>query len=262
MAFTAITALITGSEAVSAALVLSAMAEVGTAMTVVGAVTGSKDLMKLGGIIGLVGGVGGMVNGAMGAAATESAYSGFGAAGRAEVAGGAGASALEAGAAGAAPAAGAEGIGMGAGAGNELGIAPNAPQLQGTTPASAAARSAPSATPASAAATPGGAVAPGTPSAPGAPSGPADVGKAFETNAANGDSFFGKVTSFAKNNKELVNNGVKLIGGALQGAQEADQFDRKLGLEQDQFDYKKAQNANVTNGQLQSRPGIIQLQKV
>jgi hypothetical protein len=68
MAFTAIVALAAGAE-VTAPLVLAAVAEVGTAMTVVGAVTGSKDLMKVGGIMGLVGGVGGMVAGAAGGAA-------------------------------------------------------------------------------------------------------------------------------------------------------------------------------------------------
>jgi hypothetical protein len=40
-------------------MVLTAVAEVGTALTVVGAVTGNKDMMKVGGVMGLVGGVGG-----------------------------------------------------------------------------------------------------------------------------------------------------------------------------------------------------------
>lgn len=69
MAFSAVAALVAG-EAVTTTLVLSAMAEIGTAMTIVGAATGSKSLMKVGGVIGLVGGVGGMINGAMSGAAT------------------------------------------------------------------------------------------------------------------------------------------------------------------------------------------------
>lgn len=64
MAFTGIAALVAG-EVATTALVLSAIAEVGLAMSVVGAVTGSKDLMKIGGVMSLVGGIGGMVNGAM-----------------------------------------------------------------------------------------------------------------------------------------------------------------------------------------------------
>ena len=71
MAFTAVTALV-AAETVTATMVLAAAAQIGTAMTIVGAVTGSKDLMKLGGTMALVGGIGGMAAGAMsGAAAGE-----------------------------------------------------------------------------------------------------------------------------------------------------------------------------------------------
>jgi len=71
MAFTAVTALV-AAETVTATMVLAAVAQVGTALTIVGAVTGSKDLMKLGGTMALVGGIGGMAAGAMsGAAAAE-----------------------------------------------------------------------------------------------------------------------------------------------------------------------------------------------
>lgn len=75
MAFAAIGALIAGAE-VTAPLVLGSIAEVGTAMTVVGAITGSKDLMKVGGVMGLVGGVGGFVAGGMGAGADAAAAGG------------------------------------------------------------------------------------------------------------------------------------------------------------------------------------------
>jgi hypothetical protein len=67
MAFTGVAALFGAAEAgaaISAGMVLSAVAEVGTAMTVVGAVTGSKDLMKVGGIMGAVGGIGSFMAGA------------------------------------------------------------------------------------------------------------------------------------------------------------------------------------------------------
>ena len=72
MAFTAVTALV-AAETVNAAMVLAAVAQIGTAMTIVGAVTGSKDLMKLGGTMALVGGIGGMAAGAMSGAAADAA---------------------------------------------------------------------------------------------------------------------------------------------------------------------------------------------
>lgn len=67
MAFVGIAALAEGT--VTAATVLSAVAEIGTVMSVVGAVTGNKDLMKIGGVMGLVGGIGGLAAGGLGAAA-------------------------------------------------------------------------------------------------------------------------------------------------------------------------------------------------
>lgn len=71
MAFTAITAIAAGEAAITAATVLTAIAEVGTIMTVVGTVTGSEDLMKMGAVMGLVGGIGSMAMGAAsGAVAT------------------------------------------------------------------------------------------------------------------------------------------------------------------------------------------------
>ena len=72
MAELAVVALFAGEAAVTAATVLTAVAEVGTAMSIVGAVTGNKDLIKIGGTMALVGGVGSMAAGAMsGAAAGE-----------------------------------------------------------------------------------------------------------------------------------------------------------------------------------------------
>lgn len=62
MAETAIVAILAGSEAVTTALVLTAVTEVGVAMSVVGMVTGNEDLMNVGATLGLVGGVGGLIN--------------------------------------------------------------------------------------------------------------------------------------------------------------------------------------------------------
>jgi hypothetical protein len=72
MAFTAVVAL-ASAETVTAVMVLAAVAEVGTAMTIVGAVTGNKELTKIGGTMALVGGIGGMAAGAMGAATDAAA---------------------------------------------------------------------------------------------------------------------------------------------------------------------------------------------
>lgn len=68
-------------EGATAAVILTAIAEVGVAMTVVGTVTKSKELTQLGGAMSLVGGVGGIVNGlATGALGTGAAAAGGGAA--------------------------------------------------------------------------------------------------------------------------------------------------------------------------------------
>lgn len=49
----------------TAAVIFTAVSEVGMAMSVVGAVTGNKDLMKIGGVLGLAGGIGGAAAGGM-----------------------------------------------------------------------------------------------------------------------------------------------------------------------------------------------------
>lgn len=70
MAFATIAAAVTANTAITATMIFAAVAEVGTILTVVGAVTGDKDLMKIGGTIGLIGGVGGLASGAMGLGAS------------------------------------------------------------------------------------------------------------------------------------------------------------------------------------------------
>ena len=68
-----VSAVVTAFEVGTVASVLTAVSYVGLATTVVGAVTGNKNLMKIGGEIGLVGGIGGLVNGAIGGAASAGA---------------------------------------------------------------------------------------------------------------------------------------------------------------------------------------------
>lgn len=73
-----VSAVATAIELGTLAAALTAVATVGTAMTVVGVVTHSKELTKIGGIMALVGGAGGLVNGAL--TATAGAAAGAGAA--------------------------------------------------------------------------------------------------------------------------------------------------------------------------------------
>lgn len=73
MAFTAVIGLAAGTTAVTVVTVAAAVVEIGVALTIVGAVTGNKTLMKVGGIMTLVGGGVGLIAGAGGAAAGAAA---------------------------------------------------------------------------------------------------------------------------------------------------------------------------------------------
>ncbi|MFZ6723336.1 hypothetical protein [Undibacterium sp. Ji49W] len=69
-----VTAVVAAFEVTTVATVLTAISAVGMATTVVGAVTGNKNLMKIGGEISMVGGIGSLVNagiGALGAAGAD-----------------------------------------------------------------------------------------------------------------------------------------------------------------------------------------------
>jgi hypothetical protein len=57
----------------TAATILTAVSEVGIACTVVGAVTGSKDLIKVGSVLGVVGGVGSLINAGISSVAESAA---------------------------------------------------------------------------------------------------------------------------------------------------------------------------------------------
>lgn len=76
MAFSGVAALVSAvgaGTAVTVGMVAVAVAEVGMALTVVGAVTGNEDLMKIGGIMSLAGGVTGFISGAVEGAAGAAA---------------------------------------------------------------------------------------------------------------------------------------------------------------------------------------------
>ena len=247
MAFTAIAALV-AAPAITVTMVLGAMAEVGAVMSIVGAVTGNKDLVKIGGAIGLVGGVGGLITGAASAAsagvAGNLAQEGFRAS---EIAAQNAAGSVASNAA----------------------VAAASPEVMG----SAGVTSAPATPGVSGVADVGLSPPPNTPAplptdvaGPAAVAGPGDVGAQYATKpaiptngSAKGNSFFSGVFDYIKDpaNKEIINTGVKVVGGALEGMQKADEFDRVQGLRENEFAYRQSQDANVRQ-QNTSRSGIIQ----
>lgn len=281
MAFTSIAALAAGTAEVTAALVLSAVAEVGLAMTVVGAVTGEKSLMKIGGTLSLIGGVGGMVAGAMGSSAGAAAggLSGselvtqaagdtaFGVAG--DAAASAGAGALEAGLAPSifeqAASSGMSDAAAGALAGPQTSAVTQS-AIQGTAlePAVAmpgeqfASKVQPLATDVADVAAPAGAQAPAGAPDVGAKFGvtdpnvnPTDMRLGAGTQTTPGGltapepagSFFNRLSSFANKNKVLFSSGMQMLGGAMQGANQRDMWNQKIALEREALARKSHGNA-------------------
>lgn len=256
MAFTSIAALAGGATATTA-LVLSAVAEVGLAMTVVGTVTGSKDLMKLGSVMGLVGGVGGMINKGLTAAGATSLGG--------EAASGALSTGAESLAADAAlsSSAGALESGMAPGFGEAAQAATNA--APGTMPDLAASLSPDAGMPAPTATAPAqmpvgapaqaptvndvaGVQAPTGPAGAQAPVTPADPNwKAGVTDAStraqlgldplstapqSTDGFWKSFSDFANKNKTLFSSGLQLAGGALKGINDREMWNQRMDLEQ------------------------------
>ncbi len=91
------------------------------------------------------------------------------------------------------------------------------------------------------------------------PAGPTQAGTPVQKpGETKGNDFFDTAWGFIKDpkNRYLVNNGTQLIGGVLQGINSGYQFDRTQGLKEDQFAYEKQLNANVSN-QNKSRSGIL-----
>jgi hypothetical protein len=247
MAFPAVAALIAGAEA-TAAVVLAAVTEIGVTMTVVGAVTGSKDLMKIGGVMSLVGGIGGMVAGASGAAASTATTGALTEAGTEAALEAASAEAMAGGTVAQdamtetllSEMAPAGGIVQGAQAAAPVAqtAAQNiAPQVAQAAPQTAVPQAVvPAATDVAGAQAPMGAQAPigaQAPAGPGDPGWGLDLGQATNGAPLDSNSFFSKFSAFAEKNKTLMNTGTQLLGGALKGASEADMWDQKMGLERD-----------------------------
>lgn len=247
-------------------MVLAAVTEVGLTMTVVGAITGSKDLLKIGGVLSLVGGVGGMIAGAGTAAAGEAAA---GALSDSATDAALSAASEEAVAASAADMAAGEAVGQAqlaelAGSqgivSSPVNLSPM-PQPAPLGPADATkamgnvAETAPpvQADPLAVQA-PQGAQAPTGPQAIDAPVSPADPnvnptdgrlaanqqrtpdGGASSLNpSSDANSFFGRFSEWATKNETLFNGGMQLVGGALKGANDADMWGQKMTLERDRW---------------------------
>lgn len=264
MAFTTIAGLAAGTTAVTTATVLAAVAEVGLALTVVGAVTGNKTLLKIGGVMSLVGGVGGMIAGATSGAA--GAAGGLTEAGTASALEAASAEAMGAYGGTAAAEAATQGIVGGmegaVSAGTDMlapamdsGFASSAGQMSMTPPAAESSgivsqtQAAPTVNDI---ATPQG-VQMQTPTGPQAPTGvKAPTGATAPTDSG---SFFGKFSSFAEKNKTLFNSGLKVVGGMMEGANEGEMWDEKMALERDRL--KQSSYGNTTSN-FAPRRGIIQ----
>jgi len=248
MAFSAVAAVIS-AETVTAAMVLSAVAEVGIAMSVVGAVTGSEDLLKIGSTLGLVGGLGSMVTGlATGGAstATSAAWS--------EGAAGLGQDVLSN--------VGGEALADAATSGLESAATNSVTQsgLTGTALPDLAAQNVQGLNPTDLR------LEAGTQATPGAMdmtqqtagmAGPADVQGATTPADTNGWSqgvtdsqtrtamgmdapqessgFFKSFSDFANKNKTLFNSGMQLVGGAMKGANDRSMFNEKQALERDRL---------------------------
>lgn len=245
MAFSAVAAVI-GAEAVTVTMVLAAVAEVGAAMSIVGAVTGSEDLLKIGSTLGLVGGIGSAISGlaAGGAnAATSAAWS--------EGAAGLGQDVLSN--------VGGEALGEVAASGLESAVASPVAQsgLSGTALPDLAAQNVASLNPTDMRLEAGTQAAPGTmmdmTQQTAGMAGPADVQGAAtpadgsgwsqgvtdsQTRTAMGmeapqesSGFFKSFSDFANKNKTLFNSGMQLVGGAFKGANDRSMFDEKQALD-------------------------------
>ena len=242
MGFTAVASIVAGSQ-VTAAVALAAIAEVGVALTVVGAVTGSKDLTKLGATMGLVGSVGGLIaNTAAGSAALGEAVAGTGTTVFDDVAANAAneaalQQAVGAGTETAVKSATDEALGGLAGQAGETATSAIGGGLPGTAPSQVTTTAAPTTAVQQPSVIQPDATSVAGAQAPTGPTSPASVDvnavntPAGSTGAQSGSSFLDSFNTFASKNKDLLNVGMKLGGSALQGLQSASQWDEKLALE-------------------------------
>lgn len=288
MAFTSIAALVAG-EAATTTLVLGAVAEVGTAMTVVGAVTGSKDLMKAGAVMGLAGGVGGAIAGgassvaATGADAVNSFDSGAmqglvnGASGAADTAaniGAANALSDNYGGADFSQMGGPETTTTTASTAPVASQPVLTPQTLGPAgsqvPATSAMGAGPATTPPAVqpvadvsqgpatfqtgAQAPVGALAPTSPADDILP-GVAQYQRSGIRAPVSSDNLFSRFSDWAKQNKTLVTAGTQVLGGAMNGMNKSNMFDQNMQLQRDIFN--RANSVGTAPQMLIPKTGII-----
>jgi hypothetical protein len=251
-------------------------------MSVVGMVTGNKELTKIGAVMGLVGGVGGLIAGAADGAAGiaaegvagNAAQEGFRAS---EIAAeNAGEGALTDAATGAATDL------SGTAVQTEQAVAPsaNASAPQGpidTNPAQTTATSTPDSLTGPQATQATQSAQSVDPNAISSPQGvqqvqaqtPADVATPYsnptDTRLANGTqtspgsapqssgSFWNNMLDFANKNSKLLNTATTLVGGALKGASDTDMFNQKLQFQRDQWN-----RANSAGTWAPTTRGIVQ----
>lgn len=261
MAFAAIGAIVAGAE-ITAGIALAAVAEIGTVMSVVGAVTGSKDLMKIGGIMGLVGGVGALATGGFaeaGAAAASSGASNVAGVGEAGWGMDLGTDAVDGIVTGGADAVSGALPQPSSSMPEVAPLAPNPTDMRlaaNTQAAEAPMGMAPSPADtfgAQAPQGPAGAQAPNTPY----DRNPTDIRLANGTQRTptaptNTKSFFGGIMDFANNNKTLFQGGMQLLGGALKGMNDASMWSDRLAIEQ-----QKVNQTSHGNEVAQFYPGSI-----
>jgi hypothetical protein len=236
-----VTAVVTAAELMTAAAIFTAVAEVGIAMTVVGKITKSKELVKIGGIMSLVGGIGSLATSAYGA--LSAAGAGEGAVGVAEGAAVGAASdvageqfALEAGM----DAAG-SGFGAAAAEGAATTFPVDVPTLGGmmgsapATPAAATGVAPAAAGPIVAAPTPAPAAATAAP-APGVTGAAFDAGSAGAVTAPADTSAFGIKKWFDGLDKatqgKVISGAVQIGGNAIGGLFNGWSEEQKMALEQ------------------------------
>jgi hypothetical protein len=285
MAFTAVAALAAG-EAATATLVLAAVAEVGTALTVVGAITGSKDLMKIGAVMGMVGGIGGAIAGGASAAgaeaatgalsdeatnaaldsASQEALSSYGGDAAMQASQQAGIQSMEQGAS--------QGLVGSQVAAPVADVAPVAQQAVTATPIQPGEVSAPAQQTVNDVV---GAQAPNGVAAPVGAQGPADLVTPYtnptDMRLANGkqttpggamapsgpastsDSLFARFSDWANKNKEVANAGLQTVGGLFKGANDRSMFNEKIALQRDMWN--RANNVGSFAPSLLPQTGLI-----
>ncbi len=252
MAFAAIGALV-AAETVTVTMALSAIAEIGTVMGVVGAVTGNNDLLKAGSIMGLVGGIGSMAVGAANSAATA-ATTAAADAGDMAVNYSAGGYTTEQALAdmggdvvadtasnvatvGADTAVDANMSGtLSTGQAAASGVETAGTQAYGQSGQMAVGAPAATVNDVAGAQAVKGATAPGDISSPFMRS--IEPGWNPQTAPKDSGGFFSSISDFAEKNKTLFNSGMMIVGGAMSGANQRDMWEQKKALDQQELNQR------------------------